>query len=222
LYCTNASLKDDRELIYVATWNLNHQAGNRRVRPEAADTAITLGADILVFTEFFPRQHENQFRATLANAGWNEQLVSALPSEVAGKSTEPEPNRIFIASKLPLAPMALDLPTFDQQFPANLLGVTLPSLGLSVLAVRVPAYSKAGRQSLLATLTFRCLQRLHAAAITSAALSRTDGTVQNRVEQPSSGTKERRPKSITFLQQTTAFLAVRYAFERPLSPTMQH
>jgi len=39
--------------------------------------------------------------------------------------------------------MPLTLPTFDQQFPANLLGVKLPSLGLSVVGIRVPAYKTA-------------------------------------------------------------------------------
>jgi len=126
--------------MYIATWNLNHQGGTRPVLMEAADAAIALRADVLVFTEFFPRQHEAQFRATLANAGWTEQLISALPCEIAGQDNR-EPNRIFIASKLPLAPMTLDLVPFDRQFPANLLGVTLPALGLSVLGVRVPAYN---------------------------------------------------------------------------------
>jgi hypothetical protein len=92
-----------------------------------------LGSDVLVFTEFSPQQYEDRFRTALANAGWSEQLMSAQPSEVS--------NRVLVASKLPLAPLTLDLPTFDQQFPANLLGVTLRSLGLSVLGVRVPAYS---------------------------------------------------------------------------------
>jgi hypothetical protein len=117
----------------IATWNLNHRVGKIRFRSEAADAAIALSADVLVFTEFFPPQHEDRFRTALAAAGWNEQLMSAQPTEVA--------NRVLVASKLPLAPLTFDLPTFDQQFPANLLGFTLPSLGLSVLCVRVPAYS---------------------------------------------------------------------------------
>ncbi len=119
----------------IATWNLNHQAGTRPVRLKAADVATTFGADVLVFTEFFPRQHENQFRATLAHAGWSEQVMSSETREVA--------NRVLIASRLPLAPMNIKLPTFDQQFPANLLGVRIPSLGLSVLGIRVPAYKTA-------------------------------------------------------------------------------
>ena len=80
----------------IATWNLNNRVGKVRFRPEAAAAAIALGVDVLVFTEFFPRQHGDKFRATLASAGWTEQLMSAQPSEVA--------NRVLIASKLPLAP----------------------------------------------------------------------------------------------------------------------
>lgn len=119
--------------MYIATWNLNHRAGRGRFRPEASNAAIDLGADLIVFTEYFPREHENQFRSTLSQAGWTEQLISEQSSEVA--------NRVLIASKFPLAPMALDLPTFDQQFPSNILGVRLPSLGLSIVGVRVPAYA---------------------------------------------------------------------------------
>jgi len=116
----------------IATWNLNNRVGKVRFRPEAAAAAIALGVDVLVFTEFFPRQHGDTFRATLASAGWTEQLISAQPSEVA--------NRVLVASKLPLEPLNLNLPTFDQQFPANVLGVKLPTLGVSVLGLRVPWY----------------------------------------------------------------------------------
>ena len=121
--------------MYLATWDLNNRVGTVPFRPDAADAAMALGADVLVFTEFFPKQHEERFRAALANAGWSEQLMSAQPSEVA--------NRVLIASKLPLSPLNLDLPKFDQQFPANLLAVRLPSVGLSLLGVRIPAYETA-------------------------------------------------------------------------------
>jgi endonuclease/exonuclease/phosphatase family metal-dependent hydrolase len=131
--CAGALGSLPRPTVRIATWNLNNRVGRVRFRPEAADAAIALEADVLVFTEFFPQQYEDRFRTTLANAGWKEQLMSAQPSEVA--------NRVLVASKLPLAPLTLDLPTFDQQFPANLLGVRLPLLGLSVLSVRVPAYA---------------------------------------------------------------------------------
>src|SRR5580658_2233229 len=99
----------------VATWNLNHRAGRGSFHPEAAEVAIALGADVLVFTEYFPRKHEIEFRSTLSNADWTQQLISEQSSEVA--------NRVLIASKLPLAPLTLDPPKFDHQFPANILGV---------------------------------------------------------------------------------------------------
>jgi len=117
----------------IATWNLNNRVGKVRFRPGAANAAVALDVDVLVLTEFFPQQHEHRFRSTLASAGWDQQLMSAEPTEVA--------NRILIASKLPLAQLPIELPTFDQQFPANLVAVSLPSLGLSIVGVRVPAYS---------------------------------------------------------------------------------
>lgn len=117
----------------IATWNLNNRVGKVRFRPEAANAAMALGVDVLVFTEFYPQLHEKQFRDTLSSAGWTEQLMSPTPTEVA--------NRILIASKLPVMPLQIEFPAFDQQFPANLAAVSIPSIGLSVVGVRVPAYS---------------------------------------------------------------------------------
>lgn len=119
--------------MLVATWNLNNRVGRVRFRPEAAAAAAALGADVLVLTEFFPQLQEQHFRAALATAGWPNQLMSAQTAAVA--------NRILIASKLPLVPLPLDLPAFDQQFPANIAAVALPTAGLSVVGVRVPFYS---------------------------------------------------------------------------------
>lgn len=116
----------------IATWNLNNRAGKVRFRPEAADAAVALGADVLVLTEFFPQEHESRFRDALRRAGLGEQFMSAQPTEVA--------NRVLIASRLPLAPLTIEGPTFDQQFRANIAAVSLPSMGLSIVGVRVPAY----------------------------------------------------------------------------------
>jgi hypothetical protein len=77
--------------MYIATWNLNDRLGTVPFRLEAADAAIALCADILVFTELFPQHYEDRFRSTLSNVGWSEQLMSAQPSEIA--------NRVLIASK---------------------------------------------------------------------------------------------------------------------------
>jgi hypothetical protein len=116
----------------VATWNLNNRAGTRRFRPEAAGAAMSLNADVLVFTEFFPRGHKDQFLRTLADAGWSHQRLS---QDTGGKA-----NRVLVVSKVPLEPLPIELPTFDGQFPANLLCTFLPSLGISLIGVRVPTY----------------------------------------------------------------------------------
>lgn len=117
----------------IATWNLNNRVGKVRFRPEAADAAAALGADVLVLTEFFPQEHEDRFRATLRNAGLSAQVMSPQPDEVA--------NRVLIASRLPIIPLTIGGPTFDQQFRANIAAVSLPSIGLSIVGVRVPAYT---------------------------------------------------------------------------------
>lgn len=118
----------------VATWNLDNRAGTRRFRPDSADAAMSLDADVLVFNEFFPRGHEADFRSRLTNAGWNHQRLSPDTGEVA--------NRVLVVSKVPLEPLAIELPSFDGQFPANLLCTFLPSLGISLIGVRVPAYTR--------------------------------------------------------------------------------
>jgi len=120
--------------ILVATWNLNNRVGKVRFRPEASQAIIASNADIIALTEFFPQKHEALFRKTLEEAGWGHQMLSREAGEKA--------NRILILSRLPLLPLNIDLPDFDRQFPSNLLGITLPTVGLNVVAVRVPAYAR--------------------------------------------------------------------------------
>lgn len=115
--------------LCVATWNLNHRAGKRKFRQGTVDAAIALGADIIVFTEFFPQEAEDGFKKELKEAGYNQRCTH---SKIA--------NRVLIASKLPLEPLPLEQPTFDEQFPANILGVRFPSTGLSLVGARVPYY----------------------------------------------------------------------------------
>jgi hypothetical protein len=132
--------------LSVATWNLNNRVGKVSFRPEAAEAAIALDVDLLVFTEFFPKEHEKSFTTTLANAGWSEQRMS---EEAPSKDA----NRVLIASRsgLQLDPMPLDFPTFDlplvdeqlrskiaSEFRSNIASVSLP--GLSIIGVRVPWY----------------------------------------------------------------------------------
>jgi hypothetical protein len=128
--------------VRIATWNLNNRVGMVPFRPEAARAAIALGAELVVFTEYYPRQHHQQFCEVLAESGLVHQLLSHEPGEVA--------NRTLIASSLPLERDGLDLPGFDHQFPANMVAAFLPTLRLRVLGLRVPAYKAEHRAQLLA------------------------------------------------------------------------
>jgi endonuclease/exonuclease/phosphatase family metal-dependent hydrolase len=124
----------------LATWNLNNRVGKVRFRPEAAQASAALGADLVVFTEYFPQEHHQRFSQALVELGWIHQLLSREPKEVA--------NRTLIASRLPLERDPLALPDFDEQFPANTVAARVPGFGLRVLGLRVPAYG-AEQQALL-------------------------------------------------------------------------
>ncbi len=119
--------------MILGTWNINNRVGKKKFRLEAAYASVAINADVLVLTEFYPRDHEEHFRSVLSTAGWPYQLISAEPPEIA--------NRVLIVSKLPIIALPLDLPLFDHQFPANLLAISIPSVSLNVLGIRVPAYS---------------------------------------------------------------------------------
>lgn len=118
--------------MLVATWNLNNRVGKVQFRPEAASAAIALGADVLVFNEYYPQQNEARFSQTLHDAGW--------PFQELSKDTGARANRVFIASRFPLQPMNIGLPDFDQQFPSNVLCVSVPSKGIAIVGIRVPWY----------------------------------------------------------------------------------
>ena len=118
--------------MLVASWNLNNRVGRTKFRLEAANAATTLGADVLVFNEYYPKEHEANFSRILSDAGWAHQLVS--------RNTGVPANRVLIASRRDLVHLDVALPQFDQQFPSNILWVAVPSIGVSIVGVRVPWY----------------------------------------------------------------------------------
>ncbi len=118
--------------MQIATWNLNNRVGKVKFRPEAAKAAIALGADLLVLTEYFPKHAHADFVAELQLGGYTHTLISPEPRERA--------NRVLIASRHPMSESRLNRPTFDDQFPANLLAVDVQKFGLRVIGLRVPAY----------------------------------------------------------------------------------
>ena len=126
--------------LLIATWNLNNRVGKVRFRPEAADAATALGADILVFTEYYPQAHHEAFCATLAAKGWTHQLISGDTGEIA--------NRVLIVSRVAIERLPLAVPSFDRHLPSNVLAVGVPSAGLSLIGVRIPAYESRDQDKL--------------------------------------------------------------------------
>jgi endonuclease/exonuclease/phosphatase family metal-dependent hydrolase len=110
-------------------------------RPKAAEAAVALGADLVVLTEYYPRQHHEEFCQVLRASGLENQLLSHESGEIA--------NRTLMASRLPLKWDELALPEFDQQFPANVVAAQIPTLGLRVLGLRVPYYKSLEHELLL-------------------------------------------------------------------------
>lgn len=140
----------------IATWNINHRAG-QFFNLEAAEATCALDADLVALTEFAParEQDEAAFRARLAGGGLVYQVVSDRPP--AGTRG----NRVLVASRLPIVPLALQFPPeLDVHVPSNTTAVFVPSLGLTIIAMRVPYYNGAQARA----LTMQCWEWLSTAA----------------------------------------------------------
>jgi len=81
----------------------------------------------VVLTEYYPQDRRSAFCATLSDSGWPYSLVSETDGEIA--------NRVLIASRLPLEQVAVALPTFDREFPPNILSVTIPAARLRLIGL---------------------------------------------------------------------------------------
>ena len=128
--------------MLIATWNLNNRVGKTRFRHDAVGAIAALQADIAVLSDYYPRQHHQPFCTGLESAGYPNWLVSDNHGEVA--------NRIIIASRFPIEQFPVQPPTFDRQFPSNILSVSVPSAGIRLLGIRVPAYRAFERERLYA------------------------------------------------------------------------
>ncbi len=131
----------EETIVRLATWNLNNRVGKVRFRPEAANAAAALNADAIVLTEYYPQRHHRQFCRVLADSGLKYRVLSTKPAEIA--------NRTLIVSRFPMVRDDLALPAFDNQFPANTVAAIIPSFGLRILGLRVPAYLPKQRDLLL-------------------------------------------------------------------------
>jgi endonuclease/exonuclease/phosphatase family metal-dependent hydrolase len=119
--------------LLIATWNLNHRVGCTPYRADAARAAAAIGADVLVLTEYFPKEADEQFSEDLRAAGY---WMSV--SDNRGVRA----NTVLLASRLRASKEALDLPDFDDQCRSNLHAIRLLDPGIVIVGVRVPWYVK--------------------------------------------------------------------------------
>lgn len=120
--------------MLIATWNINNRVGLVPFRPEVASVTAALNPDVIVFNEYYPKEHEAQFTNALRTGGWEHQQMSP--------DTGVRANRVLIASKVPLEQAKVQPPQFDRQFPANVLCVRVPAEKLTILGVRIPWYDR--------------------------------------------------------------------------------
>ena len=102
-----------------------------------------LQADVVVLSEYYPREQHEWFLASLEAAGYPYSLASDNHGEIA--------NRILIASQLPIEKLPLETPAFDRQFPSNILSVRVAETGVRLLGIRIPAYGPSERARLCAS-----------------------------------------------------------------------
>lgn len=120
-----------RKAVSVFCWNVNNRVGMTKFRPEAVHAAMATGADVLAFTEFFPQDGLNAFRAALRDGGWVHQAMSF--------EAKTRANRILVASRLPLEVRELPPSPVDDHLATNSLRVGVDG-ALEILCIRVPTY----------------------------------------------------------------------------------
>jgi hypothetical protein len=104
--------------VRIATWNLNHRACKRRVKPLFVDAALALEADVLCFTEYVPRTQHAALVERFGQAGYPYHAATPVPSVAA--------NQVLVVSRHPLEPAAIERPAFEEYLASNVLGVQLP------------------------------------------------------------------------------------------------
>lgn len=125
----------------LASWNLNHRVGMTRYRPEAAEAAIALDADVIFFNEYFPKEHAHAFETRLRTAGYAHQLLSIATPERA--------NRVLCAARMEVEADETEMATFDAQFASNTLCVRTLDRRLRLIGLRVPSYPSSAPEATL-------------------------------------------------------------------------
>ena len=124
--------------LSIMCWNVNHRTGRTTYYPEAAGAAMATGADVLVFTEFFPQHRLERFTSQLHEGGWVHQALSSNAGVRA--------NQVLVASRRPIVVRELPPSAVDQHLVANTLRLQVDGC-LELLCARMPTYTGSQRSA---------------------------------------------------------------------------
>jgi hypothetical protein len=114
-----------------AAWNVAHQIRLRPFQQQVLQAFLSLGPDVIIFTEYVPGPDHERVLADLADAGFAGIHVS--------ERVERQ-NQVLLATRLPSSVGAWVAPAIRPQVPPNLLHVVIPELELNVVGLRIPMF----------------------------------------------------------------------------------
>lgn len=124
----------------LLSWNINHRTRAKLISPALTAGIDSLKPDVVILTEYVHSPERNGFLADLVKAGLGHYLVS---------ECVPGQNHVLVASRTPLAAGPIrasdEIAKLAQSVPSNTLHAQFPSLGIDVLGLRLPDYSKQPR-----------------------------------------------------------------------------
>lgn len=118
----------------LVTWNLNHRTHQKRIPAAVVDALAALEPDLVVLTEYVHGPARASFLEALAGAGLGHHALS-VPT--------PGENHVLIAARAPLERGDILAPSIAPAVPSNALHVRSAALGVDVLGMRLPDYSRA-------------------------------------------------------------------------------
>lgn len=120
-------------MLRIITWNVRHQTNAIPIRDEMVEILLSMQPHIVVLTEFVPAANHEELIKLMSNSG----LKYTALSKLDGKH-----NGVFICSTFPIEKGTITAPPISPACPPSALHVTIPSLGLDILGIRMPAYKK--------------------------------------------------------------------------------
>jgi len=116
----------------LLTWNLNHRAARRRIPTWVSAAVAGARPDVAVLTEYVVGPDHQAFVDALSASG----LRCISVSERVGRE-----NQLLIATRETHSAQPLEDPQIHRSLPSNIMQVRLDRSGVTVLGLRMPAYS---------------------------------------------------------------------------------